>query len=161
MTGSRIRNSLRMRELGKLSEVFRDLLLGLNPEMVEEFLELLLNVMRLTLWVDRDYHRNIQNFEGKYLFESKDGNISVSAVFKRSSLFNYEYLEVSEKKIEDADITVTFKDSKILMGLLLSPNPDILGALLENAVVVTGNINYIFKFGFMTTQLQQMILSRG
>jgi len=157
----RVRNPFRKRELDRLSQTFRDVLLGLNPVMVERFLELLLNVMRLTLWLDEDYHRNIENFRGKYLFESKDGRISISAIFKRNSLLRYDYLDVSKERIADADVTVTFKNSRALMRLLLSPKPDILGALLENEVVVAGNVNYILKFGFMTTQLQQMILSSG
>ena len=139
-------------------KALRDLLLGLNPEIVEEFLELLLRVMSLVLWVDRDYRSNIRNFKGKYLFESKDQKITVCAIFKHSSFFKCDYLDVSEGSLDDADITVTFKNAKALMNLLLSPKLDILGALLRNDVTLKGNINYIFKLGFMATQLQQMLL---
>jgi hypothetical protein len=45
------------------------------------------------------------------------------------------------------------------MTLLLSPKPDILGTLLRDEVSVAGNINYIFKLGFVATQLGQMVLS--
>jgi hypothetical protein len=149
---------VRKRQLKKHSKAFRDLLLGLNPDIIEDFLKILLKVMSLVFWIDKDYHRNIQGFKGKYLFESKNKKLSVRAIFKHSSLFSYDYLKVSEGTLEDADVTVTFKDAKALMKLLLSPKPDILGALLENEVAVSGNINYIFKFGYMTTQLQKMLL---
>ena len=156
---SSIRNISRKRELRKVGEKFRNSLIEIDPEIVEEFLELLLKVMSLMLWVNRDYHRNIQGFKGKYLFKSKDGKLTVRAIFKRSPIFRHDYLKVSEGELADADITVTFEDTKALMRLLLSPRPDILGPLLAGEVAVAGNVNYIFKFGYMTIQLQQMMLS--
>ena len=157
---SGVRNALRRRrsKLVKLTEEIRDSLVKMNPDLVEDFFGLLLKVISLRLWVDREYHQNIEGFKGKYLFQSKDKEISVRAVFKSTRLLNYEYLSFGEGEIDDPDITVTFKDSRALMNLLLSPKLDILGSLLRNEVSVSGNLNYIFKFGFMATQLRQMML---
>jgi hypothetical protein len=156
---SSIRNIFRKRELRKLSEAIRESLIEANPRIVDGFLTLLLNVMSLMLWVNKDYHRNIKGFRAKYMFKSKGGELRVSAIFKRTPIFRYNYLEVGDKELTDANVTITFKDTRALMRLLLSPKPDILGALLANEVEASGNVNYILKFGFMTTQLQQMILS--
>ena len=40
------------------------------------------------------------------------------------------------------------------MNFLLSANRDILRGLLNNEVLVTGNLNYMYKFGFMANHLQ-------
>ncbi len=151
-----LRKIFRGRQFKKLTEDFKDLF-SQDAEAVETVLEVLLGVVSLALWLDKDYHRNILGFEKKYLFQSKDKELSVCAIFKRTYLFKYNYLKVSEGTIEDADITVTFKDSKALINLF--PNLDVLAALLRNDVTVKGNVNCIFKFGFMATQLQQMLLS--
>ena len=156
---SGIRNISRRRKLRKLGDTFREMLLDMDSELVERFLEMLLQAMNFMLFVDSDYHRNIEGFKGKYLFKSKDGDLTVQAVFKTSWLFQYEYLKVKRRPLKDPDITITFKDSRALMRLLLSPKPDVLGALIANEVVAAGNVNYILKFGFMTTQLQQMLES--
>ena len=156
---SGIRNISRKRKLRKLADAFRDMLVEMDTRLVERFLEMLLQAMSFMLFVDRDYHRNIEGFKGKYLFKSKDGDLTVQAVFKASWLFQYDYLKIKRRDLKDPDITVTFKDSQALMRLLLSPKPDILGSIIANEVVAAGNINYILKFGFMTTQLQQMLES--
>lgn len=152
-----IRNFFRGRQFEKLGEELKRLL-GEDPDKVETFLEVLLGVMSLVLWVDEDYYRNIQNFRGKYLFRSKKDGVSVYAIFKRTWFFRRHYLKVREGTLKDADVTVTFKNSKALMNLLLSPKLNILESLLQNDVTLKGNLNYIFKLGFMATELQQMLL---
>lgn len=155
-----LRNALRKRRsrLEELVERIREPLVNLNPELVENFLWLLMNVMSLWLWLDRDYHDNIEGFKGKYLFRSRDKRISIRAVFKRTWLFRYEYLDVDMGTVDNPDIEIVFKDSGAVMNLLISPKMDILGSLLRNDVTFSGNINYIFKLGFMATQLRQMML---
>lgn len=156
---SGIRNISRRRKLRRLGDTFREMLVDLDPDLVEEFLMLLLRGMSFMLFVDSNYHRNIEGFKGKYLFKSRDGKLTVQAVFKTSWLFQYDYLKVRKRPLKDPDITITFKDARAVMRLLLSPKPDVLGALIANEVVAAGNINYILKFGYMTTQLQQMLES--
>ena len=58
--------------------------------------------------------------------------------------------------IPDPDITILFKDGKALMGYLLSPKPDILGSILHQEVSLAGNLNYLYKFAFMSKRLQLM-----
>ena len=156
---SGIRNISRRRKLRKLGDIFREMLMSMDPKLVERFLEMLLQAMSFMLFVDSNYHRNIEGFKGKLLFQSKKGDLTVQAVFKTSWLFQYEYLKIKRRKLKDPDITITFKDSQALMRLLLSPKPDVLGAIIANEVVAAGNVNYILKFGYMTTQLQQMLES--
>lgn len=123
---------------------------AVRSEGAETFLKLLLNLMKLFFFINEKFHRNIENFNGRYLFCSRDMSITVAAVFKNGKL------KVSEKVIPNTHMTVTFKNAKALMGFLLSPKPDILGAMLRQEVTVNGNLNYLYKFAFMAKQLQIM-----
>ncbi|MBU4394826.1 MAG: hypothetical protein KKD78_07330, partial [Proteobacteria bacterium] len=52
---------------------------SLTSEMAEEFLQTLLNLMMIVFVVNYDYRRNIKNFEGRYQFCSKDGQVTIGA----------------------------------------------------------------------------------
>ncbi|OPY13729.1 MAG: hypothetical protein A4E66_00645 [Syntrophus sp. PtaB.Bin001] len=122
----------------------------LSSELAEDFLMLLLNLMSVVFLIDRDFRKNIERFNGRYLFKSKDGRLTVAALFEN------DRLKVKEKEIPDADITIFFKDGKALMNYLLSPKPDILGSILKQEVSLDGNLNYLYKFAFMAKRLQLM-----
>lgn len=123
----------------------------IESEVAEEFLELLLKLMSLVFFLDKDFKRNIENFNGRYLFKSKDNKITVAAVFRDSQM------KVYEKAIDRTNITVTFRNAKALMGYLLSPKPDILGSILRQDVTIDGNLNYLYKFAYMAKHLQLMV----
>jgi hypothetical protein len=122
----------------------------LTSEFAEDFLQLLLGLMSVAFLFDRDFRKNIKNFNGRYQFRSRDGHINVAA------LFEDERIEVEEKIIDDPHITVLFKDGKALMQYLLASKPDILGSMLRQEVSLDGNLNYLYKFAFMAKRLQLM-----
>ena len=122
----------------------------LTSEAAEEFLQILLNLMSVVFIFNHDYRKNINGFNGRYQFKSKDGCITMAA------LFGDDKLEVREEDIPDPDITVLFKDGKALMGYLLTPKPDILGSMLRQEVSLDGNLNYLYKFAYMAKRLQLM-----
>jgi len=122
----------------------------LSSELAEDFLQLLLGLMSVVFMFDRGFRKNIAGFNGRYQFRSKDGSITVAA------LFGDNRLEVREEEIPNPDITVLFKDGKALMGYLLTPKPDILGSMLRQEVSLDGNLNYLYKFAFMAKRLQLM-----
>lgn len=128
----------------------RKLVECLESELAEEFLEVLLELMKIIFLVDHDFRRNIRDFSARYLFRSVDGSITVAAVFGDDTM------EVLEEEISQPDITVNFKDSKALMNYLLTPKPDVLGSMLRQEVTLDGNLNYLFKFAFMAKRLQLM-----
>lgn len=136
---------LRAKKLGK------EFLKCIESEFAEEFLELLLKLMSLFFFLDKDFRRNIENFRGRYLFRSKDDEITVAAVFRDNKL------KVYEKAIGNTDVTVTFRNARALMNYLLSPKPDILGSILRQDVVINGNFNYLYKFAYMAKRLQLMV----
>lgn len=127
-----------------LKEVFE----SFDAEVTEEFLELLLNAMRISYIFNADFRKNIEDFKGRYLFKSRDGKITVAAIFENGKM------RVKEENIDDTDITITFSSAKALRDFIFSPKPDILGAILRQDVVVDGNFNYMYKFAFMAKRLQ-------
>lgn len=121
-----------------------------DSEITEEFLELLLNAMRLAFILDSDFRKNIEDFKGKYLFKNRDGRITIAAMFKGGKM------DVEEKEIHDSDVTLIFRNAQALREFIFSPKPDILGAILRQDVVVDGNFNYMYKFAYMAKRLQLM-----
>lgn len=124
---------------------------ALQSEFAEEFLEALLTLMSLVFFLNKDFRRNIENFNGGYLFKSRDNGITVAAVFRNNQM------KVYEKAIDRTNVTVTFRNAKALMNYLLSPKPDILGSILRQDVIIDGNFNYLYKFAYMAKHLQLMV----
>ncbi len=125
----------------------RELKKQLTEETTDDFLELLLKGMDLSFCLSSDYRRNLKDFKGRYLFRTSTGGVTVGAVFKKGNM------KVRKKGIDDWDIKVEFTDADALNTFLFSKSQDILDSLLDNTVQVDGNVNFIFKFGFMAKDL--------
>ncbi len=119
----------------------------IEGEATEAFMELLLNVMSLTLRLSRGYRSNIKNFEGRYAFCTADGAVEDYVVFQDDRMKIYDRVQ------NGWNVRVTFKDAAALRNFLFSRNQDIVDSILANAVTVDGNLNYIYKFGFMARDL--------
>jgi hypothetical protein len=124
---------------------------SIETEAAEEFLELLLNAMRFMFTVSHSYRQNIKKFQGRYQFKSKDGGLTVAAIF------NNGRMTVKEKEIDHPDVTITFRDGKTLFQFLFDPKKDILGSMLRQDIQTEGNLNYIYRFGFLAKRLQLMM----
>jgi len=131
--------------LEKMGERF---LKSMEDEAAETFLETLLLFMKFKFMLDASYKRNIENFDGRYQFRSKDGQITVFVEFKNGEM------HIKEELNEDVNVTVIFKNGQSLVNFLLSENKDILRGLLHNEMRIIGNLNYIYKFAFMANHLQ-------
>jgi hypothetical protein len=115
------------------------------------FVELLLRGMDLAFCLCRGYHRNIEHFQGTYVFRTAQDEIVHTAVFTRGNM------EVHNGSVDDWDVRVTFRNPEALRAFLLSPNRDIVNAVLENDVEAEGNLNYLYKFGFMAMDLARRL----
>jgi len=111
------------------------------------FLELLLVGMDLAFCLSKGYRKNIKNFEGRYLFRTADGLVAAAATFKDGAM------EVHKDAIDDWNAMVTFKHAAAFKDFIFSKNQDILNSILANEVEVDGNLNYIYRFGFMARDL--------
>ncbi len=148
--GNKMVDSLLVHNPGIKSAMER-LLGSIESESSEQFLEILLKLMKLVFILNPNgFRRNIEGFSGRYLFRSSDDSITVSAIFDNG------VMTVEEGKIDRPDIAVTFRNGKALMNFILSPKPDILGAMLRQDVTLVGNLNYLYKFAYMAKRLQLM-----
>lgn len=133
---------------GLLTRNLQKQLLG---EVTDKFLEGLLDGMDVAFFLSKGYRRNIEGFEGKYVFRTADNTVAVSAIFKDGDM------QVKDGDLGDWDVKITFKDASALLKFLFSKNQDILNSILANEVEVDGNLNYIYKFGFMARDLAKRI----
>jgi hypothetical protein len=123
----------------------------LHGEVTNDFLELLLRGMAAAFLFSEDYRENIQGFTGTYVFRTADGRVDRSAVFRDGQM------EIENAAPPACDVCISFKDAKALQRFLLAENQDILDSILANDVEVEGNLNYIYRFGFLVRDLQQRL----
>ncbi len=119
----------------------------LGDRLTDKFLEFLLYGMDLGFCLSRDYRRNIKDFRGSYVFRTANQSVAASVTFAN------EDMQVQTKPVEDWDCRITFENAAALRRFLFSGNQDILNSLLANEVEVEGNLNYIYRFGFLAKDL--------
>ncbi len=119
----------------------------LGGRLTDKFLELLLYGMDLGFSLSKDFRRNIENFRGQYVFRTTDNLVAASATFAEGDM------QVQTFPVEDWNARITFKDAAALRRFLFSGDQDILNSILANEVEVEGNLNYIYKFGFLAKDL--------
>jgi hypothetical protein len=124
-----------------------DLKRAVEGTLTDKFLEILLGGMGLALLLLRGFRRNLAGFSGRYLFRTEDGAVAAGAYFANGRM------QVLHKADNVYDVAVTFKDPAALRKFLFSCDQDILASILANEVSVDGNLNYIYKFGFMARDL--------
>lgn len=131
-----------------LSRPLADQLCG---KITDDFLELLLRGMELAFCVSKDYRKNIEGFQATYAFQTADGRVGCSAVFHDGDM------DIDSKVRLPYNALVSFKDAQALWRFLLAENQDVLDSILANEVDVDGNLNYIYKFGYMATDLKRRL----
>lgn len=120
----------------------------IESKAAEGFLDILLNLMALMFCVDKDFRRNIKDFNATYMLCDRDGDMTVTAVFSDGRL------KVSNKPTNNSSVKIIFKDQKALFEFLLSQKPDIIEAILGQNIFFEGNLNYATKFVYMATHLR-------
>ena len=119
----------------------------------DKMIEILLKGMDLFFYVtwDDEFRRHLDNFDGRFYFKTADETVKVSATFSNGDM------QVHEDAIEDWDVMVTFQNGEALRKYIFSEDQDIFESISENAVEVDGNLNHIFKFGFMVQDLTRRL----
>jgi hypothetical protein len=134
----------------------------LKEEAAEEFLECLLQLLKISCHLDGYLRRSIRDFHGRIEFKSKNNQIRVLADFNKGRLEERE-LDPEEELQPPANASVVFKDADAVKNFLLPKGGlqgrrDVLRSLLKNEVKLEGNYNYIYRFGFLATHLQLQFL---
>ncbi len=123
--------------------------------VTDKLLEALLTGMDAAFWLSRGYRRNIKDFQGRYLFATQNGDVAASAVFKNGDM------RVKKDAVDRWDIRVSFTDETALLEFLFSENQDVLNSMLENKVEVEGNLNYLYRFGYLAKDLKNRVTGRA
>jgi hypothetical protein len=135
---------------------------SLSGSIADWTLQNLLQVMKYALIVSDDpllapivglkgYSANIHGFNAVYGFESNDKTVNAAAVFKGGKM------HVEENMPDKWDLKVAFKDAQAFWDFIFSGGQDILKPILDNNVEVYGNLNYLYKFGFMARDLKDRL----
>lgn len=143
-------DSLANRIAGLVSRKFVD---QLRTAATDEILELLLRAMGLAFCLSRGYRANIRNFAARYVFVAGEGDSKVEA----TACFEGGKLHVSERADPAWTVRVRFSSVSAVRRFLFGEKQDILQSILANEVAIDGNINYIYKFGFMARDLERRL----
>lgn len=119
----------------------------LDGKLTDKLVEVLLFSMQVAFILIADFRRNLHGFDGSYVVCTADNKVAASAVFGRQKM------RVKTRAVRAPTVTITFRDSAALRRFLSSKDHDILASLLANEVQVDGNLNYVYKFGFMAREL--------
>jgi hypothetical protein len=135
-----------------------ELIGGLSGAIADWTLDNLLTVMSLAFKVSpyfpklHGYDANIEYFNAFYAFATEKGAVRSAAIFKDG-----EMLVDRDPELDQWDIRVNFKNVDALWKLIFSGGTDIVESVLANDVQVYGNLNYLFKFGFMARDLKERL----
>ena len=78
-----------------------------------------------------------------------------------SAIFDNGGMRVDNNPVSgDYDVQVIFSDKAALLKFLFSQEQDILDLLLGNKIQVEGNINYIYRFVYLTIDLKNRLTCR-
>jgi hypothetical protein len=157
--------TLRRKALRALSKIFSDniahrlarllsrkLAEQLRTQATDDFLETLLRSMDIAFALSSSYRKdNLEGFRARYVFATSDGKVGATARFENGDL------KVFAEASDDFTVRVRFKDPAALRRFLFAENQDVLTSLLNNEVELDGNLNYIYKFGYMARDLEQRL----
>ncbi len=138
-------NDYLLRKLGKRLKA------QLCDRLTDDFLGFLLDAMEVAFILAPDYRENIRDFQASLVFRTARQGVGETALFGRGTM------TVDPHAISPSDVCVTFSDAKALWSFLLSDNQDVLDSILQNTVEVEGNLNYLYRFGFLARDLTRRI----
>lgn len=131
----------------------RPIIRELSGVATDRFLELLLRSMDLAFVLCKSFRRNIEGFDARYVFATGGGEVGKTADFSDADMRVDDYDHAKDELKEEFNVRVTFSDPSALRRFLFAKDQDILNSLLANEVEVDGNLNYLYKFGFMAKDL--------
>jgi hypothetical protein len=124
-----------------------DLKRELTEAVTDAFLESLLRGMQTAFALSRGYRKNIDGFQAVYVFRTRDNRVAATAVFRNSSM------TLESEPRSTFDTRLTFRDAEGLCSSLLAGDQDILNTMLSNPVDVDGNLNCLYRFGYLAKEL--------
>ncbi|TMQ20458.1 MAG: hypothetical protein E6J90_11520 [Deltaproteobacteria bacterium] len=133
----------------RLSRRFVD---QLRDRATDEFLEILLRSMDIAFALSGTYRKNnLDKFHARYVFATRDGKVGATADFADGDM------KVSDEAKDDFTVRIRFKDAAALRRFLFAEKQDVLTSVLDNEVEIDGNVNYVYKLGYMANDLERRL----
>lgn len=134
-----------------LAAMTRRLKRELLGHATDTFLELLLAGMALAFLLLPSYRRSLHNCEARLVFRCTASTVAAAAVIHNDAF------SVERAPAGDGDCLVTFATPSALMRFLFAKDHDILDSMLKSEVTVQGNVNLIYRFGFLANELVYLL----
>lgn len=125
----------------------------LDDQVSDTTLEELLDAMKLGLRLFPDWRQRIQGFHGTLVFEAKSAANPKRKGVQATAMFDGQRMQVLRTGADRFNAKVTFSDPLELFRFIMSRNHDIVDSLLKNAVETKGNLNYVYRFGFLVMEM--------
>lgn len=131
-----------------LKGVKKQLANRLGAEFSEEVLKLVLRGMALAYMVWPEFRKNLHGFEMQYQFATDlDPSFNVAVICR------HRWIGVREKWLSPPYVRIDFRDYRAVIDLLSNSKVDLVNEMLNQRLRVTGNLNYVFKLGYMVHHL--------
>ncbi|MEI7448883.1 MAG: hypothetical protein WCJ75_04600 [Desulfomonile sp.] len=93
------------------------------------------------------YYNNVEGFNATYVFTTED------KTFQATARFIDGVMTVEPVAAEEWNLKIVFKDVPAFWRLIISGGNNIVDAILANEAQVYGNLNYLYKLGFLVKDL--------
>jgi hypothetical protein len=125
----------------------------LRNKATDDFLLVLLRSMDIAFAISRSYREdNLQEFRARYVFTTKDGEVGATVRFDDDG-----DMKVSDEAADEFTVRVRFKDAAALRRFLFAEKQDVLDSVLRDEIEIDGNLNYVYKFGYMARDLERRL----
>jgi hypothetical protein len=133
---------------------FLDLGRCLRDRAAEGYLELLLEALEVGIRFDPYLRRSAAGFQGSYRIHTQNDAVDVMVEFDDGQV------RVGPGEPGAADAELRFRDREALMRFFTSVNPDLFSSLLNQDVVLTGNLTYVYRLAYLARHLELTVLGR-
>jgi hypothetical protein len=125
----------------------------LDEKVSDTTLEGLLGAMEVGVKIFPAWRERVRGFRGTIVFTAKSTTNPKREPVHATAIFDGKGMVVRREGATAFNAKVTFSDPLALFSFLLSREHDISEALLKNAVETKGNLNYVYRFGFLVMEM--------
>jgi hypothetical protein len=93
------------------------------------------------------YQRNLKHYTGSCKLRTADDRIRLGLSCKNG------ICQINNRKKNDWDVVVTVGDEDHFAEFILSQDPDILKEVIRDNISVCGNVNHLYKWGYLLQDL--------
>lgn len=126
---------------------------SLDENVSDTTLEGLLGAMELGIRLFPDWRARVQGFQGTIVFAAKSAENPKLEPVQATAIFDGKGMTFLHTGTDTFSAKVTFSDPMALFSFILSREHDIVEGLLKNAVETKGNLNYVYRFGFVVMEM--------